>query len=482
MKKIIYSLLVLAMAAFTFSSCEDVPAPYDMPTKPETPELSTDGTEANPYTVADAKIAATGTNVFVKAFIVGYVPDKALNEAIFSDAASAEKAPTNILIAASADETNVTNCMPIQLPAGAIRTALNLKDNPGNLKQEVILCGNIENYFGATGLKSVAYAKIGAKEFGTKPGDSTTTPDTPSTGKGSASDPYTVAEAVAAIKAGAPTNEVYLTGIISEVGYYNETYKSLSYYISDDGKSKDMQVYSGKGLNGADFTSKGDLKVGQKVTIKGIIKSFTDKNGTEIMEVDKSSTIIKIEGEGTGGEVTPKPEIPDTGDGMTVNSIISGKTSATDLTENSYGTQAVDKNETWYSWKYENVAYSGVKICKANGDFTGCIQVQGNASDASKQGFFFNSSAFSKDIKSIKIVVNGLAKYNDPTVFSVYGGTEAHPTTNKVNGTHTTEKKNENINSFTFVYDFSNVSNKYFTIWNNAIGVLYIEKVIVTLK
>lgn len=463
MKKIIYSLFVLAMAAFTFSSCEDVPAPYDMPTKPETPELTTDGTEANPYTVADAKIAATGTNVFVKAFIVGYVPDKALNEAIFGDAASAEKAPTNILIAASADETNVTNCMPIQLPAGAIRTALNLKDNPGNLKQEVILCGNIENYFGATGLKSVAYAKIGAKEFGTKPGGSTTTPDTPSTGKGSASDPYTVAEAIAAIKAGAPTYEVYLTGIISEVDFYNDQYKSLSYYISDNGKSKDIQVYSGKGLNGADFTSKDDLKVGQKVTIKGIIKAF-NKNGTDIMEVDKNSTIIKIEGEGTGGEVTPKPEIPDTGDGMTVNSIISGKTSATDLTENSYGTQAVDKNETWYSWKYENVAYSGVKICKANGDFTGCIQVQGNASDASKQGFFFNSSAFSKDIKSIKIVVNGLAKYNDPTVFSVYGGTEAHPTTNKVNGTHTTEKKNENINSFTFVYDFSNVSNKYFTI------------------
>lgn len=481
MKKIIYSLFVLAMAAFTFSSCEDVPAPYDMPTKPETPELSTDGTEANPYTVADAKIAATGTNVFVKAFIVGYVPDKALNEAIFGDAASAENAPTNILVAASADETNVTNCMPIQLPAGAIRTALNLKDNPGNLKQEVILCGNIETYFGATGLKSVAYAKIGAKEIGTKPGGSTTTPDTPSTGKGSASDPYTVAEAIAAIKAGAPTYEVYLTGIISEVDFYNDQYKSLSYYISDNGKSKDMQVYSGKGLNGADFTSKDDLKVGQKVTIKGIIKAF-NKNGTDIMEVDKNSTIIKIEGEGTGGEVTPKPEIPDTGDGMTVNSIISGKTSATDLTENSYGTQAVDKNETWYSWKYENVAYSGVKICKANGDFTGCIQVQGNASDASKQGFFFNSSAFSKDIKSIKIVVNGLAKYNDPTVFSVYGGTEAHPTTNKVNGTHTTEKKNENINSFTFVYDFSNVSNKYFTIWNNAIGVLYIEKVIVTLK
>ena len=314
MKKFFYSFFVLAMTAMTFSSCEDVPAPYNMPNEPETPEVTTDGTEANPYTVTDAKIAATGTNVFVKAFIVGYVPDKALNEAIFGDAASAENAPTNILVAASADETNVNNCMPIQLPAGAIRTALNLKDNPGNLKQEVILCGNIEKYFGETGLKSVAYAKIGNKEYGTKPDGSTTTPDTPTTGKGSASDPYTVAEAIAAIKAGAPTYEVYLTGIVSEVDFYNDQYKSLSYYISDDGKSKDMQVYSGKGLNGADFTSKEDLKVGQKVTIKGIIKAF-NKNGTDIMEIDKNSTIVKIEGEGTGGEVTPKPDTPDTGNG-----------------------------------------------------------------------------------------------------------------------------------------------------------------------
>ena len=109
-----------------------------------------------------------------------------------------------------------------------------------------------------------------------------------------------------------------MTGIISEVDYYNETYKSLSYYISDNGKSKDIQVYSGKGLNGADFTSKDDLKVGQKVTIKGIIKAF-NKNGTDIMEVDKNSTIIKIEGEGTGGEVTPKPETPDTSKGISID-------------------------------------------------------------------------------------------------------------------------------------------------------------------
>ncbi len=49
--------------------------------------------------------------------------------------------------------------MPIQLPAGDLRTALNLKDNPGNLKKELLICGNIETYFKATGLKSATYAK-----------------------------------------------------------------------------------------------------------------------------------------------------------------------------------------------------------------------------------------------------------------------------------------------------------------------------------
>lgn len=480
MKKIIYSLLVLAMAAFTFSSCEDVPAPYDMPTKPETPELSTDGTEANPYTVSDAKIAATGTNVFVKAFIVGYVPDKALNEAIFGDAASAEKAPTNILIAASADETNVTNCMPIQLPAGAIRTALNLKDNPGNLKQEVILCGNIENYFGATGLKSVAYAKIGAKEIGTKPGDSTTTPDTPSTGKGSASDPYTVAEAIAAIKAGAPTYEVYLTGIVSEVDYYNDQYKSLSYYISDDGKSKDMQVYSGKGLNGADFTSKDDLKVGQKVTIKGIIKAF-NKNGTDIMEVDKNSTIIKIEGEGTGGEVTPKPDTPDTGDGMTSSVITNNQAGDVALASNAYGSQSVDNESTWYTWTYDNITYKGAKLAISAGTNGKGIQVQGNASTKTSQGFLFNSTAFSKEIKSITLYLSTKEGFYAPT-YSIYADNSANGRTNKVAQTSTSNTTADGFTTYTETYDFSSYNAKFFTLWNNTQGALYIEKIVVTLK
>ena len=303
MKKFIYSCLFLAMAAITFSSCEDVPAPYNMPTEPETSEVQPTGTgtAADPFNVAGAvKYIEDGGSESELKYVKGKV--------VSVEQGSFDATYGSLKYYISDDGTPTNQFYVYNGYAGPNRTKFSGADA---LKagDEVVICGNLIVFSGTKEFQTGNYIVSLNGEGGT------TTPDTPTTGKGSESDPYTVAEAIAAIKAGAPTNEVYLTGIISEVQFYNEKYKSLSYYISDDGKSKDMQVYSGKGLNGADFTSKGDLKVGQKVTIKGIIKSFTDKNGTEIMEVDKSSTIIKIEGEGTGGEVTPKPDTPDTGNG-----------------------------------------------------------------------------------------------------------------------------------------------------------------------
>lgn len=302
MKKFIYSCLFLAMAAITFSSCEDVPAPYNMPTEDETPEVQPagTGTAADPFNVAGVEKyidegGSAETEVYVKGKVVSVVQG------------SWDASFGSLKYYISEDGTATNQFYVYNGYAGPNRTKFSGEDA---LKQgdEVVICGKVDSYNGTkeflVGNYIVSLNGVGG----------TTTPDTPTTGKGSESNPYTVAEAIAAIKAGAPTSEVYVTGIVSDVYFYSDQYKSLSYYISDDGKSKDMQVYSGKGLNGADFTSKDDLKVGQKVTIKGIIKAF-NKNGTDIMEVDKNSTIVKIEGEGTGGEVTPKPDTPDTGNG-----------------------------------------------------------------------------------------------------------------------------------------------------------------------
>lgn len=302
MKKFIYSCLFLAMAAITFSSCEDVPAPYNMPTENESQKVlpSGTGTAADPFNVAGVvKYIDEGGSAETEVYVKGKV--------VSVEQGSWKADYGSLKYYISEDGTPTNQFYVFNGYAGPNRTKFTGEDA---LKQgdEVVICGKVDVYNGTKEFLANNYI-VSLNGVG-----GTTTPDTPTTGKGSESNPYTVAEAIAAIKAGAPTNEVYVTGIVSDVYFYSDQYKSLSYYISDDGKSKDMQVYSGKGLNGADFTSKDDLKVGQKVTIKGIIKAF-NKNGTDIMEVDKNSTIVKIEGEGTGGEVTPKPDTPDTGNG-----------------------------------------------------------------------------------------------------------------------------------------------------------------------
>ena len=66
MKKLIYSMLVLALIAMTFVSCEDVPAPYNTPTKNEEKPQPADpkgtGTQADPFNV-------TAAHNFIKAGI-----------------------------------------------------------------------------------------------------------------------------------------------------------------------------------------------------------------------------------------------------------------------------------------------------------------------------------------------------------------------------------------------------------------------------
>ena len=286
-----------AMAAFTFSSCEDVPEPYTLPTQPAGPG-STDpnqkGSESNPYTVAEAiALIKAGTAPSTAVCVKGKITAVTFFNATYSSLSY------NIADEGSSDV--------IEVYSGKGKDGANFSSKDDlKVGQTVVVKGIVKAFTKNDGTIVNEIDKnstiISIENTGT------TTPDTPATGKGSLSDPYNVAEAIAAIKAGtAPTTQVYLTGTISDVAFYNETYKSITYYISDDGKGKDMQVYSGKGLNGADFASKEDLKVGQKVTILGKIMKFTDKNGNDIMEVDKTSSIVKIEGEGTGGEVKPDP-------------------------------------------------------------------------------------------------------------------------------------------------------------------------------
>lgn len=473
MKKYIFSVLMAAMAAFTFSSCEDVPEPYTQPTKPETPgntDPNQKGSESNPYTVTEAiALIKTGTAPSTAVCVKGKITAVTFFNATYSSLSY------NIADEGSSDV--------IEVYSGKGKDGANFSSKDDlKVGQTVVVKGIVKAFTKNDGTIVNEIDKnstiISIENTGT------TSPDTPTTGKGSLSDPYNVAEAIAAIKAGtAPTTQVYLTGIISDVAFYNETYKSITYYISDDGKSKDMQVYSGKGLNGADFASKEDLKVGQKVTILGKIMKFVDKNNNEIMEVDKTSSIVKIEGEG-GGDVKPDPtpDTPASGNiEMTDASILSGKSGDVELVEKYYNSQNVTNESTWYTWKIGDTTFKGAKICISDGTNGKGIQMQGNASDASKQGFLFNSTAFAKDIKTVTILFSTKATSTYAPSYTLYAAKAANGKDTAIEGKSTNEVSGD-YKTYTETFDLSAQNVKYFTLFNNKAGALYIEKIIITLK
>ena len=139
-----------------------------------------DGSLENPFTANDVLLLANNKtgNFYVKAYIVGQVNGAKMSEAEWNTPFSSSTNQstgqltgynTNLLIANSADETNTDNCVPVQLPSGALRTGLNLVQHPEMDGQEILIYGSLEKYFGVAGIKSPTYAKVGDKEFGTNP-------------------------------------------------------------------------------------------------------------------------------------------------------------------------------------------------------------------------------------------------------------------------------------------------------------------------
>ncbi|MEY8348587.1 DUF6359 domain-containing protein [Bacillus cereus] len=116
----------------------------------------------------------------VEGYIVGYTenPSKYTKDpAKFGD--------TNVAIADSPNETDPAKIMPVQLPKGDVRTAVNVKDHPENVGKKVQLTGTLELYFSSPGLKSVtAYKFQGETE--NRVGDVTASPNGGEIEKGTA--------------------------------------------------------------------------------------------------------------------------------------------------------------------------------------------------------------------------------------------------------------------------------------------------------
>ena len=108
--------------------------------------LTGDGTKEKPFTVADLAIINNG--LAGKYWVKGYIVGCAANGGVKAE----EVAESNIALGDAADQTE--GLAPVQLPTGDIRTALNIKDNEGNVGKLVKVHGTLESYFLTTGIKN----------------------------------------------------------------------------------------------------------------------------------------------------------------------------------------------------------------------------------------------------------------------------------------------------------------------------------------
>lgn len=176
MKKILNALFLTLLAVFTFSSCSDVPAPYDILGEGDVPGLTGDGTKENPYSIEAAQQKQDGTIAWVQGYIVGTVEN-------YEDPSGSAKfaapftAKNNLLIAASATETNVKNCVCVQLSSGTeLYSKLNLAENATNLGHILAIQGSLEKFYGFPEVKSTTAATLDGKDVG---GSGETDPDNP---------------------------------------------------------------------------------------------------------------------------------------------------------------------------------------------------------------------------------------------------------------------------------------------------------------
>ncbi|KAF0199363.1 MAG: hypothetical protein FD166_486 [Bacteroidetes bacterium] len=112
-----------------------------------------EGTFEEPYDIAYAMGNTGETAVWVEGYIVGVMETDV--DPFVASFTAPFRTNSNMLIAASPDETNVLNCVPVQLPAGAIRDALNLVTVAGNKGKLVKVLGNLEPYFSQAGVKGL---------------------------------------------------------------------------------------------------------------------------------------------------------------------------------------------------------------------------------------------------------------------------------------------------------------------------------------
>ena len=299
-----------AMAAFTFSSCEDVPEPYTLPTQPDAGgttegEPKGTGTAADPFNSIAAinycKTLEAGVESDKEVYIKGKVQS-------IKDQFSTSFGNGSFYIAD--DESSEKFYIYRSLYLGNKKwTASDPELKEGD---EVVVCAKVMNYMGNTpetvANKTYLVSLNGKTADGSGSGDITGT----AKGDGSAANPFNSVAAqkyTAALDSGVVSDkEFYIKGKVQSIkDQFSAAFGNGSFYIADDANSTQFYIFriyyfGGEKWKEGDMT----LKEGDEIVVCAKLVNYMGNTP----ETNQGGKLISVNGKTSGeggGTVTPGP-------------------------------------------------------------------------------------------------------------------------------------------------------------------------------
>lgn len=309
-------MLVALMIAFTFTSCEDVPAPYDIPNGGNGGETTTEVAEGNgtvdsPYNplavVQYIKSLEAGVNSSNYVYIKGIVSSTKEISAQFGNAS----------FYISADGTTTGTQFYVYRVKGLGNKNI-ASDDEVKVGDEVIICAKVVNYGGNTPEtvqgEGYIYSLNGKTEGGTTPSTGQ------ATGDGSKENPFNSVAAnqmASKLASGAKTDkQYYIKGkVVSVKEAFSAQYGNASFYISDDGKEDNkFYVFRTLYLGNEKWTEgKTNVAVGDEVVVCGSLINYM---GNTPETVQGETYLVSLKSNGGGTET---PDTPEVGEGLTLD-------------------------------------------------------------------------------------------------------------------------------------------------------------------
>lgn len=265
-------MFALIMAAFTFTSCEDVPQPYKTPDSgddtPTVEEVATgEGTAESPFNaVAANKYVEAGEGLDKTVYLTG----------IISSVKECSAQYGNASFYITEDGSTTKTSFYVYRVKGLGNKSID-SDTYVKVGDKVVVCAQLTNYNGT--YETAQNTGYIYSLNGNSDGD-TTPDDGEATGDGTKENPF---NSVAANKytssLAADVNsdkEIYIKGkVVSVKEQYGTQYGNASFYISDDGK-EDNQFYVFRALylDNKKYTEGTTLKAGDEVVVCGLVVNY----------------------------------------------------------------------------------------------------------------------------------------------------------------------------------------------------------------